>query len=430
MRARFIGFAVVLMCAKVAFAAEFLVYQLEDSGPGSLRQALLDHEQLGGENTIVFSNSVAGIISLTNGELVVNGNVHILGPGPNVLTLAGNNSNRVFRVTGGDATISGFSIIGGNASGQPGGGLHNSGTLVLTNSRVTGGYASQGGAAWNSGNLRIYACTMDGNVSTAEGSALFNTTNASLSVSNTTVALNGSETNGTGVAIFNLGVLHLHNSTIASNIVTGTNCAVFNGWTTFICSAIVAGNGSDTSGEFISGRFNIIGNGDGSFGWHPGDMIGNGGAQFDAGLEAFGDYGGPLPTMALRSNSVAIDKGRPGTLVTDNRGFQRTIDIPEIPNGDMSDGTDIGAFEFGSSLPTLPLPPFLIADMQLSGSNVVIGFQTILGTNYHVEYKNNFETNEWTALSSNLPGNGDMLWITNEGGALESSRFYRAVIVP
>ena len=49
-------------------AINLLVYNANNSGAGSLRQAILDNGNLGGGNTIIFSNVVAGTITLTSGQ--------------------------------------------------------------------------------------------------------------------------------------------------------------------------------------------------------------------------------------------------------------------------------------------------------------------------------------------------------------------------
>src|SRR5688572_16882875 len=62
-----------------AHAATFVVTTNSDSGAGSLRQAIAD-ANAAGEGTIGFSN-VTGTITLTNGHLVLGGNVALVGPG-------------------------------------------------------------------------------------------------------------------------------------------------------------------------------------------------------------------------------------------------------------------------------------------------------------------------------------------------------------
>ena len=53
-----------LACPWPAEAATLLVYNNNDAGAGSLRQALQDNAALGAGNTIIFSNTVTGTITL------------------------------------------------------------------------------------------------------------------------------------------------------------------------------------------------------------------------------------------------------------------------------------------------------------------------------------------------------------------------------
>src|SRR5438046_5758255 len=122
-------------------AATITVNNKNDSGPGSLRQALADAHN---EDTINFDSSLNGqTITLTSGELVVNKIVSINGPGPNNLAVDANHESRVFHVSdGASAGISGLSIINGSASGLYGGGIYNDhSTLSVINCTLSGNYA-------------------------------------------------------------------------------------------------------------------------------------------------------------------------------------------------------------------------------------------------------------------------------------------------
>jgi len=66
-------------------AATLTATNTNDSGPGSLRQALTDAND---GDTIQFA--VTGTISLTIGELLVHKNVAISGPGTAILAVHGN----------------------------------------------------------------------------------------------------------------------------------------------------------------------------------------------------------------------------------------------------------------------------------------------------------------------------------------------------
>ena len=72
----------------------FLVENLADSGPGSLRQAVLDANALAGADLIGFAPAASGgTIALTGGELSVTGDLSIVGPGAQRLTISGNHAS-------------------------------------------------------------------------------------------------------------------------------------------------------------------------------------------------------------------------------------------------------------------------------------------------------------------------------------------------
>src|ERR1700751_270817 len=82
----------VLICLVVVFAVVtsvqanvITVTNTNDSGPGSLRQALADASD---GNTITFA--VTGTIGLTSGWLLIAKNITISGPSPDQLTIDGN----------------------------------------------------------------------------------------------------------------------------------------------------------------------------------------------------------------------------------------------------------------------------------------------------------------------------------------------------
>ncbi|SRR6266566_7182877 len=76
---------VALLCA-IAYAATITVINTNDSGPGSLRQALADAND---RDIINFDPSLNGqTISLTSDELAIDKNITISGPGSNLLTVS------------------------------------------------------------------------------------------------------------------------------------------------------------------------------------------------------------------------------------------------------------------------------------------------------------------------------------------------------
>src|SRR5206468_7595987 len=82
------------------------VTNTNDSGPGSLRQALVDAND---GDTITFA--VTGTIGLTSGELLVNKSITISGPGADNLDVDGNANSRVFHIGSAQTlAISGLTI--------------------------------------------------------------------------------------------------------------------------------------------------------------------------------------------------------------------------------------------------------------------------------------------------------------------------------
>src|SRR6266542_2898530 len=154
---RFAGIAAALFCAVafLAHAATITVTNTNDSGPGSLRQALADASD---GDTITFA--VSGRIGLTSGELLVDKSITISGPGAGSLAVDGNATSGVFHIgSGRTVTISGLTITNGT------GGIGNdNATLTLSNCTISGN--SGGGISsgyYDYSELTLSNCTVTGN---------------------------------------------------------------------------------------------------------------------------------------------------------------------------------------------------------------------------------------------------------------------------
>jgi hypothetical protein len=208
-----IATALLFITAICAYATTITVTNTNDSGPGSLRQALLDANDF----DTIDATGVSGTILLTSGALVVSSDVTILGPGPANLAIDGNATFRVFEVVvpaghfNAGVVISGFTItngVGNNANStiggggiynndmvgtltvencvvsnnlsfvgvgccQPGGGINNLEFLDISNSTITGNSAQgyYGGGIYNTGNLIISNSTISGNSGSVGGAS-------------------------------------------------------------------------------------------------------------------------------------------------------------------------------------------------------------------------------------------------------------------
>lgn len=168
----------VLCLAGGLCAATFNVTNLNDTGAGSLRQALLDAEAAAGADNIIFNATLNGTINLQTALPDINESVTIEGPtAPNrAVTVAraatASTNFRIFTITAGTVSISDLTMAEGNITGAPaqGGGIRNAGTLTMTrcvirdcvatgsdNAAGTGG-AAAGGGIFTTGVLNLTDC--------------------------------------------------------------------------------------------------------------------------------------------------------------------------------------------------------------------------------------------------------------------------------
>jgi hypothetical protein len=169
-------FAIGLLLYAVALpvhAATITVTNTNDSGAGSLRQALAV-----AHNGDSINFAVTGTIGLTSGELLVDKSITISGPAPDSLAVNGNAKSRVFHIVSGTTVrISGLTITNGHIASDNGGGIYNDhAMLTLNNCTISNSSAAYGGGIYNDaenfGNamLEINSSLVTGN----SGGALYN----------------------------------------------------------------------------------------------------------------------------------------------------------------------------------------------------------------------------------------------------------------
>jgi len=340
-------------------ATNISVLNTNDSGPGSLRQAILDIYPGG---TITFAPGLAGqTIYLTSGELLLAQNLNISGPGANQLTISGSQLSRVFDITPGvTVTISGLTVADGLAGASVpnpnlGGGIFNAGSLTLINCAIYGNSAPDtslgwGGGIYSTNALSLTGCTIGPtNEAGLVGGGIYVHFDGSLQMLNCTVASNSTPYQVGGIAANTGAIVSLTNCTI-----TGNSDAAFGGGyggqSPQLKNTIIAGNNDSGSaavddlrtfsGSVPSLGHNLIGITNSTTGWLASDLTGNTNSPLNARLGPLADNGGPTLTCALLTgpNSPAINAGDN----SDAPPFdQRGSGFPRIVGGTI----DIGTFE-------------------------------------------------------------------------------------
>jgi len=310
-------------------ATTIIVSNINDNGPGSLRQALADAN----DGDTIDATGVSGVITLTTGQLLVAKSVTINGASAGILAVDGNATKRVFQIgIGKIVAISGLTIRNGQG-GFGGGVLNGAATLTITNSTLSGNTGAFGGATYNQGTLTIVSSTIGGNMAN-EGGGIYNA--ATLTITNSTFSGNAA---GSGGAIITLGTMQVANSTLSGNSASFAG-GIFNLGTLQIGNTILnAGapgvNIYSNSGTVTSLGYNLSSDNGNGFLTGPGDQV-----NTDPVLGPLQDNGGPTFTHALLPGSPAINAGDPNFTPPpffDQRGpgFDRVV----------NNRIDIGSFE-------------------------------------------------------------------------------------
>ncbi len=158
---------------------QIFVTNTNDSGPGSLRQAIADASPSG--ETVITFPGVTGRIGLTSERLLVDRPMTIQGPGADVLAISGNGKVQIFTITNGatNVVISGIGIVEGGGENRILGGIGGGAMgifaeanvklmdCVLSSNKPLSFLAEErvGGAIDNAGRVEILRCVIEGNSS-------------------------------------------------------------------------------------------------------------------------------------------------------------------------------------------------------------------------------------------------------------------------
>ncbi len=253
-------------------AATLTVTNTNDSGLGSLREAILNADP---SDTIDFNLSGCPCtITLTTGEILIDKQLTINGPGASNLRISGNDTSRVFNIVSAAGgvpidiiTISNLTVADGNAGLSSGGGIYipSQGVHVylfdvaVTSNRARGG----GGGIYTGGLMTVTNSFISNNFSTDNwGGGILAAAGSQLTLSQSYVQFNatakspafGSQNGG---GIFNDGGSILLDSILLSENTSNFGGGIYNyRGTLSIVGSTISGNTADDDFSAGGGIYN------------------------------------------------------------------------------------------------------------------------------------------------------------------------------
>ncbi|MFM7426882.1 MAG: DUF4347 domain-containing protein, partial [Elainella sp.] len=347
--------------------ANFRVTTLNDvvdpnDGVISLREAVNAANTLGGSNNIFFN--VNGTITLTGGELGISSNLSIFGNGASFTTISGNRVSAVFFISSGTVLLSGLTVTNGGAGESLGGGIFNSGNLTVQFCTLQGNSAFYGGGIGNRGTLTVNSSTFSGN-SAGSGGGIYND-GGTLTVNSSTFSRNKAGSEGGGI-LNKSGTLTVNSSTFSDNMAS-VGGGIDNEGTLTVNSSTFSGNQANgfggggiinrstltVSSSTFSGNRATNGSGGGIVNTSIGTLtvnssyfLNNQVSNIGGGLYNFG-------TATLIGNVISQNRAtNAGGGVYNDSGTVR-LQLNNISSNTAPSGTDLfGAFVSGNS-PTNP----------------------------------------------------------------------------
>ncbi len=273
------------------------------------------------------------------GDFDISSNMHIRSQNGDKVVLHGNFVDRLFEISANTVvTIEAVTIQYGQAT--TGGGIRNLGNLTLRDSAVLSNTATSGvgGGLVTGGGAgpiaTIINSTFVNNMAGGVGDAIYaGNSSGTLHLLQSTVSGNGDR-----AVSLNAATVTIENSILANSTGAGRDCQISNGASVSISNTVVE------SANCQAGYVANVQTGDPALG-------------------ALDNNGGPTPTVALLSNSPAIDAGNSATCeATDQRGELRSNDH----------NCDIGAFELQfEDSPTVIVDALVLNEPQSFGPTLI-----------------------------------------------------------
>jgi hypothetical protein len=350
----------------VASADTFTVTNGNESGAGSLRQAIADANAHPGHDTVNFAPDVS-FVDVGGSPLQITGDMEIDGPGRDELHLFGGPGRTFVVQSSGNATISGMEISNSLVENGSGAAVLNQGTLTLdgllfenNDAIAQPGQSASGGAIANTGTLTLKNSTLTRNFaegrgggSDVAGGAIVNSGTMTLdharllnnvARAGDTTAGGGMGAQATGGGISNTGDVTVVDSTLTQNLATG-------------------GAARDEGGAGLGGA--IYNSGNGALTIRSSTLNGN----------LAGGGGGNVAGLAIGG---AIENFDPATFRIENSTITNNAAV--AGSGDHQDGQSFGGGidnQSGFTHPSMVLSATISNNSAFRGSNISNTFASL-----------------------------------------------------
>ncbi len=348
-----------ILFSPITLSAIYTVNSLADPGTGgcdlsecTLREAISASSSAGAD-TIVFDAATTGTIVLTSQLLINFNDLQILGPGPEKITVSGNDVTRVLEISNSNVVIKGLTIANGNSSNAlitPAGAgiyINTNANPVLENLRVIDNFTVSiiGGVYFAFSGGIIRNSEISGNTSIRlSGLGINGGAGHDVLVENVTISGNTGSTSESGIGVVanteqNVTIRYI---TVANNM-GSPNAALFNGPGTIRVEASIFADNLTTN-DFASLATNFSINNSIIESTSSGVIGVNNIVGQDPKLSPLGSVSGSVQQVhAIANDSIALNHidiqlgdARCGTdVMIDQTGFPRPTGI----------SCDAGAFE-------------------------------------------------------------------------------------
>jgi YVTN family beta-propeller protein len=243
----------------------------------------------------------------------------IAGAGPSSTTVNGGGSGSVFTNTSGTLTISGLTITNGAT------GIHNYGTMTVTDSTISGNIGDGGIYLQSYQTLTLTDSTVSGNTSDSAGGGIA-IDDANVIVTDSTISGNSAATGAGGIDDYE-GSTTVTDSTVSGNTSGDGNPQIVNDYATVSVGATILANSTSGNCDGVTDEgYNI--SDDNSCGFTATGSVNNS-ASLDTSLGALAYNGGPTQTIFPTNTSPAAGAIPTGTTLngvqvcsrTDQRGL-------------------------------------------------------------------------------------------------------------